>query len=458
MLARGGQRCYLWRNAADMWRENSLFLRNAGSLFATTGLSSLAGFVYWSLAARAFTQTAVGYASASVSAITMLGTIGVLGFGTLLIGELPKHASRAGLIWAALLASAAVALLLGTVFVLAAPSVSSKFADICARPFSAALFVAGAVVTAVALLFDQAAIGLLRGGWQVSRNTAMALLKVLLLVIVVAFVSERSGLGITVSWVAATGISMLPIALALRLAKAAVLRRPDWRSLRRLGKKALSHNGLNLAIAVPRSLMPVLVTVVVSPAANAAFYVAWVVSGFLYILPEHLGTVLFAVSSMAPWQIVKKLRFSLRLSLMAGLPCMAALVAGSQFVLSTFGTNYVRMAEVPLVILIIGYLPTVIKLHYVAVKRAEGQLASAAAVMVFAALLESAGAITGGIFDGLDGLTVGVVAAYAIEGLVTAPHVLDAAFAAGRSSKVAVRQGAAGSLASDFGTRIRRGR
>ena len=42
---------------------------------------------------------------------------------------------------------------------------------------------------------------------------------------------------------------------------------------------------LNIAITVPWSLIPVLVTVVVSPSANAAFYIAWMLTSFLYILP-----------------------------------------------------------------------------------------------------------------------------------------------------------------------------
>ena len=39
------------------------------------------------------------------------------------------------------------------------------------------------------------------------------------------------------------------------------------------------HNWLNLAITVPWMLLPVLVTVTVSAAANAAFYAAWTLNG-----------------------------------------------------------------------------------------------------------------------------------------------------------------------------------
>jgi hypothetical protein len=39
-------------------------------------------------ATRTFTQQAVGYGSGAVSAVTLLGTVGMFGLGILLIGEL----------------------------------------------------------------------------------------------------------------------------------------------------------------------------------------------------------------------------------------------------------------------------------------------------------------------------------------------------------------------------------
>src|SRR5579859_5331352 len=90
----------------EMWRGNSDLLRNAGSLAATTGLTSVFGFVYWIIAAREFSAQAVGYGSAAISAMTLLGTIGMFGLGTMLIGELPrKRLNRGGLTTASIAAS-----------------------------------------------------------------------------------------------------------------------------------------------------------------------------------------------------------------------------------------------------------------------------------------------------------------------------------------------------------------
>ena len=74
------------------------------------------GFVYWAAAARLFSQQAVGYGAAAISAMTLLGTIGMLGMGTLLIGELPRRTARAGLVSAALLTCGLGSLVLALAF------------------------------------------------------------------------------------------------------------------------------------------------------------------------------------------------------------------------------------------------------------------------------------------------------------------------------------------------------
>jgi O-antigen/teichoic acid export membrane protein len=70
-------------------RHHMDLFTNAGSLMGTTVITSLVGFAYWWLAARTAPADAVGQASAAVSAMTLIGTIGMFGMGTMLISELP---------------------------------------------------------------------------------------------------------------------------------------------------------------------------------------------------------------------------------------------------------------------------------------------------------------------------------------------------------------------------------
>ena len=419
------------------WQRHRDLLSNATTLAATTGVSSLLGFVYWAAAARLFRQEAVGYGAAAISAMTLLGTIGMLGMGTLLIGELPRRTARAGLVMAAILTCGLGSLVLGLAFAVLGPHFNVRFEHVSGTAGQGALFVVGVVLTGISLVFDQATIGLMRGGLQLTRNAIFAAAKLLAVPATAIVLHDRFGVGITVSWVTGIALSLVLVAIRLRVAGIHVLPRPDWDVLRRLGRTALAHNWLNLAITVPMTLIPVLVTVIVSPSANAAFYAAWTLSGFLKVVPTHLSTVLFAIAAADPQVIARKLRFTLRLSILIGLPGMALLGIGAHFVLSMFGPSYARAATLPLLLLVIGYLPTIPKMQYIAVCRASGRIPRAAAVMSAAAVIEVTAAAVGGTEGGLKGLSFALLGAYLIEGLVTTPPVIRAALGHGRHRQAA---------------------
>ena len=427
----------LWAGLLTTWRRHRDVLSNASSLVATTGVASALGFLYWAVAARLFTQQAVGYGSAAVSAMTLLGTIGMFGLGTVLIGELPRRRRRVGLVSAALLASGLGSMALGLGFAIVAPLIDSRFEHISGTPGLTALFAAGVMLTGVSLVFDQATIGLMRGGLQLSRNVAFATAKLLALPATAILLHTQLGVGITVSWVAGTAVSLVPVAIWLRLRGTHVLPRPDWGVLRGLGRTAIAHSLLNIAITVPWSLIPVLVTIVISPSANAAFYAAWMLLNFLYIIPGALSTVLFAVAAADPQMIAPKLRFTLRLSLLIGLPGMAVLIFGGHLILGLFGQGYARGATLPLCLLAFGYLPAIPKIHYIAVCRATGKIPRAAVVLTAAAISEVTAAAIGGTIGGLTGLSIALLSVYIVEGLATAPPVLRAALRRGRHRRAA---------------------
>ncbi len=418
--------------SGDSWRANLELLGNASSLVATTGVTSALGFGYWAVAARLFSQEAVGYGSAAVSAMTVLGTIGMFGMGTVLIAELPKRQDRGSLVSAGLIVCGLGSGLLGLGFGLVAPHVSSRFEAIVGTPEELALLTVGVLLTGVTLVFDQATIGLLRGGVQLTRNFVFSLGKLLVLPIAAIAVHSAVGTRISLSWVAGMALSLLAIAVWLRLTGTRLLRWPDLAMLRKLRFVALAHNWLNLAIAVPPALIPILVTVVVSPAANGAFYAAWTLVGFLYMIPTHLSTVLFAVASGDPRAIARKLRFTLRVSVLIGLPGMAVLALGAHFILGLFGAGYAAVATVPLRLLVLCYVPAIPRVHYIAVCRAQGKVSRAAVVMTAAAAVEVASVVVAGSADGLAGVTLALVLVFLAEAALTSPTVIKAALGAGR--------------------------
>jgi len=412
----------------DVWARNHDLLRNAGSLVATTGLTSLFGVVYWIVAAKDFKPAAVGYGAATVSAMTLVGTIGMFGLGTMLIGELPRRRERGGLVAATVLASGIGSLVLGLGYPLVIFLGGGHTPQISGTPGRLALFAVGAALTGATFVLDEGTIGLMRGGVQLWRNMMASGIKLAALPVAALVLHDAFGVGLVLAWVLGTLLSLIPTVIMLKRGGSRIFYRPDWKLLRRLGKVALAHNWLNLAIATPPKLIPVIVLAVVSPASTAVFYIAWMMAGFLFMVPASLSTVLFAIASAAPELIAEKLRFVLRLSVLIGLPAMAVLAIGAHLALNLFGHDYAQLGTVPLLLLILTYIPGLPKQQYIAVCRATGKVSKAAIVLAIAASCEMASVAIGGKLHGLDGLSVAYLGVCIVEGFVTAPTVWRAAY------------------------------
>lgn len=421
----------LFRRRAE---ANQALIANASSLMGTTVVNSALGFVYWWLAARLFPPPAVGLASAAVSAMMLLGNIGMLGMGTWLIGELPRRPSRGpSLIATALAASGTVAGGLGVVLAVAAPRLSADLRPLAASLPSIALFALGVSLTAVGLVLDQALIGLLRGGVQLWRNALVALIKLVALLALGLWADGQLGLAIYATWVLGTAVSLLAVAgfVARRgtRIRAAHLR---WRLLHEIGRPAITHHALNLALQAPGMILPLIVTIMLSARLNASFYIAWMAASFIFMAPAALTTVLYAVSAGDATALARRLRLTLGLSAALGALATAALLPGAGILLGTFGQTYSQQAAASLRMLGLGVFPLTVKLHYVALCRIQNRIPRAAQLMAAGGLLELVAAAIGAGMGGLSGLSLGWLLALGVEAAVTAPAVYLTAHAGQR--------------------------
>lgn len=419
-----------------MWQGNQDLLRNAGSLAATTGLTSIFGFVFTIVAARMFSANAVGWGNAVINAMQLFGTIGMFGLNTMLIGELPKrHRNRGGLFAASLATAGIGSVILGLVFAsIVGRYFNKSLPGVGGTLGETLLFVVGTGLTGATLVFDEGTIGLLRGGVQLWRNMAMSAIKLAALPLAAFLLHDKYGVGLTLAYVIGIVGSMVPASIMLARSGSRLFHRPDWGSLRRLLPVAVNHNWLNLAMATPSRIIPIVVVVSVGSDKGAVFYVSWMITSLLFMVPVHLGTVLFALASASPQVVAEKLRFVLRVSLMIGLPVMAGLAVSAHFMLGLYDSPmnhdiYSHLGTVPLWLLVIGYIPQMPRAQFIAVSRATNKVGQAAGLICFFASCEIASIYIGGKLGGLNGLSFAYLGVLIMEGLITAPTVLRAAYA-----------------------------
>jgi O-antigen/teichoic acid export membrane protein len=430
--------------ARDLWQRNQDLLRNAGSLAATTGLTSLFGFVFTIVAARSFSLNAVGWGNTAINEMQLFGTIGMFGLGTMLIGELPKKQGNRGGLFAASIATSAIgSALLGLIFAVVIGlyfSAPKDLPGIGGTPGQVVLFTLGTCLTGWTLVFDEGTIGMLRGGVQLWRNMSLSAIKLATLPVAAIVLhatgkgNDSFGVGLSLAYVVGILGSLIPACIMLTRSGSRIYQRPDWMALRRLLPVAINHNWLNLAMATPSRIIPIVVTVAVGPSDSAVFYVCWMISSLLFMVPVHLGTVLFALASASPQVVAEKLRFVLRISLMIGLPVMAVLAIGAHFMLHVYDTPrnhfaYSMLGTVPLWLLIIGYIPQMPRAQFIAVSRATNRVGQAAGLVCFFAICEITSIFIGGKLGGLNGLSFAYLGVLVMEGIITAPTVLRAAYA-----------------------------
>ncbi len=417
---------------------NRTIIANAGSVVGTTASTSALGFMYWWLAARLFMPAAVGLAGATVSAMTLLGTVGMLGFGTLLIGELPNRPGKEfSLIGTLLVVSGLAGTVLGLLFALIAPHLSENFHPLTANAINIALFALGVGIASAAQVLDQALIGLLRGSLQFWRNTFFAIAKLALLFVVARWLAATTGLTIYATWAIGNGISLV-VLIGLALLKRGQFRsyRPEWVIMRQLGPAALKHHGLNLALQGASFALPIMVTGILSAEANAYFYTAWMVVGFVFVVPLALTTALYAVGTRSPAALAHKLRFTLGLAMAGGILANVVLFFVANPLLSIFRPEYGVHAATTLRILGLAVFPIIVKDHYVAIHRIYGRVTKAALFVAIGGLFELAMATIGARLGGLSGLAVAWVVAGCVQAVLLAPVVYRVA----RQQELAVRE------------------
>jgi O-antigen/teichoic acid export membrane protein len=403
--------------------QNAVVVKNSIALTLGGASAAVLGFAYWWLAARSFPPEAVGVASALISTMGLVGLFGEAGFGTILVGETLRHGDRGpGLIAAALLAAFAMAAALG----LASAGLLAHYG--WATTTGGVLFVAGCALTGLSLVLDQAFIGALRSTLQLYRNIAFSALKLLLLIGAASgmFV-HADGTAIVLTWVVGLGASVLLIGPYAHRNCVCALCLPDFRLLSALIPKVIGHHLLNLATQAPALLLPLLVSLLLSPTVNAAFYASLMVLNIALMAPAALTTVLYTVGMTDPAALAQRLRFSLWVSAIFALVMGICLYFFAGIILGVFNPAYPAMAASSLQLFGFGLLGGSIKYHYILLTRVRNRMSIVAAYFAIGGGLELIFAAVGSQIGGLQGLTIGWLLVILVEAGVLLKPILSAA-------------------------------
>jgi O-antigen/teichoic acid export membrane protein len=396
------------------------------SLFSTTIVTAGLGFVFWAVAAHATTVEVVGRSSAVISAMQLIATFATLGFHTLLIAELPRRndSEVKRLVVSSLGIAAGVAFAAAAGYSLVYHATARTAEWMYANPIGMGLFGVGTALTTVAIVLDGALIGVEKSGQQVLRNFIFALSKLLALP-VAAIAVGLSPAVVFLVWLLGNAASLLILGLRTKTPKQWAKTTPSVQGFYPLWRTAAGHHWVNVATQAPRLAMPVIVATQLSDRANAGFFAALLLVGFVWIVPNHLATGMFALSSENTEHFERGLNTAIKFSAVVSLLAAAATPFLARPLLAIFGAGY-EEARYCLIALAACTFASAVKSIYIGVRRAEGALGRAAGAASIGGALELAAVVMGLKLGGVTGVGIALGAAMVLEAVVFWPPILKA--------------------------------
>ncbi|WP_086562814.1 lipopolysaccharide biosynthesis protein [Streptomyces africanus] len=366
--------------AADEHTHDSLF-KNAYFLMLSTGVSAVLGLGFWLVAARYYSEEAVGQGSAAIAAMRLLASI----TATTMIGAVVRFVPRAGretgrLVWGMYAASSLVVALAAAVFLLTLDAWGASYAPL-GTPMAGAVFVAACVAWALLTLQDGVLTGLRKAEWVPAGNAVFSVGKLGLLAV---FAGTLPVLGIFVSWAVAIAFSTLPLGWLIfrRLIprQAELDREKEPPKLRDMGR-FLAGDSLGALFSLAMiNLLPVMVAVRFSAAENGYFYVAYTVGGTMEFMAINMASSLTAHASHDPRQLADGVRGALRRMTLLLVPVVLVLVLFAPYILTPFSPDYAEHGSTVLRLLALGALPRVVVELYIGVLRVQGRTGVLAAL------------------------------------------------------------------------------
>ncbi|MCX3285707.1 lipopolysaccharide biosynthesis protein [Streptomyces sp. NEAU-H22] len=360
--------------------HDSLF-KNAYFLMLSTGVSAVLGLGFWLVAARYYTEEAVGQGSAAIAAMRLLASI----TATTMIGAVVRFVPRAGretgrLVWGTYVASSLVVALAAAVFLLTLDAWGASYAPL-GTPMAGAVFVAACVAWALLTLQDGVLTGLRKAEWVPAGNAVFSVGKLALLAV---FAGTLPVLGIFVSWAVAIAFSTLPLGWLIfrRLIprQAEADRDKDPPKIKDMGR-FLAGDSLGALFSLAMiNLLPVMVAVRFSAAENGYFYVAYTVGGTMEFMAINMASSLTAHASHDPRQLADGVRGALRRMTLLLVPVVAVLVVFAPYILTPFSPDYAEHGSTVLRLLALGALPRVVVELYIGVLRVQGRTGVLAAL------------------------------------------------------------------------------
>lgn len=334
---------------------NDALYRGSITLLVNTCVMAAFGFVFWTLAAHTYPASTVGLFSGVTSGVALLATIGALGLPLTMIRHVAESRSPRELFFVTVTAIATIGTVLCLVTVLVAGPHLPPILHLQQRGRMVLLVTALVGFTAVSGTIDAVLVAIRSSHIVLIKNLVGSVTKVAALLMLGSFRST----GLLISY----GLGLILSTLISVTVVGRKLEGPSvgFRSFHMLRNHLSFASGTYLATVMgilPLTIVPLEVLVVRGATETARFAVAFLIVGFLNLIPSTVAQVLFAETSRKNVPLGRQLRKAIRGVYGLLIPAILVTVAGAPLLLRLFGTAYAIAAAGCLRVLALSTLLT----------------------------------------------------------------------------------------------------
>jgi O-antigen/teichoic acid export membrane protein len=347
-------------NALRDYYKNPLY-RN--SLYLTSGrfLDAGIGFLFWALAARSYSTTDVGIATALISSLGLVIAFSRLGFDATLIRFMPAN-DHSRVFYSSLWITTAATIVVGIIYLAAIDLISPNIAFI--RDY-ALLFILFAIVNCITFTTGNAFLSIRKADLKFIQNLVMGGRLPLLLPLVFL-----GSLGIFFS-VGFAYIAGAIFALVIIRKHFSLFPHIDWEFTR----KTFGFSSLNylttLFQIVPSLVMPILIVNLISPKDAALYYIAFAIGNLVLIIPDAISTSFFIEGSHGV-NLREGVVRTLAVSYAVLIPAILVIFFLGNILLGFFGKDYLAAFDLLMVVVVSSLFVTVylifVSLQYIRLK------------------------------------------------------------------------------------------
>jgi O-antigen/teichoic acid export membrane protein len=348
---------------------------NSVYLIAANAVNALVGFAFWLIAARFYSPTDVGLASAAIAGASLLAMLANLGLGHGLIRFLPHSGKNANSLLNSCFSLGSLTLIIiALIFLGGLDFWSPALLFIKQNPVYLTAFLLFGLASTVSGLTGETFVAERRAGFVLAGGLIFNLLRVPLVILLAAFFRS---FGIFASLTIALGVTLL-FNVFFFLPRV----QPGYHPFFAINKKVVNEmlhfslaNYLSVLFwAAPGLVLPIMVVNLLGAELNAYFYIAWAIGGVLGVIPGAASTSLFAEGSYEQERLGINIWRSLKMILLLLVPAVILVLAFADRLLLFFGTAYAENAATLVRILAVASLPLAINIVYLAIKRVEKKL------------------------------------------------------------------------------------